>query len=412
MTRIDYSQLIKEQVAPSLRLLEDKGEAICMHSLLKKLFFLSSFEAKEKPSDFSEHINLWSLDPLNKAFIHYCSILSVKYLWTADFPICSNRLKSIGLIQGLLYESLMYRQIESLGIDDKYNAEALHAKVSPLVRKVLEYLQQYLLANSRYIKKVYKASPFSYSEFVTDVLQSLHTTHDVTCNLAVGEFYSALFSIAKKLKSRSVGHFVNVISLCGTYPQSDFFLPLEDWIDSAVLEDIKLVNSLLKNSGETKSNQATIAVMYKTLETINSLCTVRLSETIVKYKKPSRAAVVSAANAKIFAEPNPEVSFQKRIAVTVGVAPSAVSPLDPDVQVRDNTELVIVRTAVDLENMPGAPSEQSAIPLQSPDGQGGGSKTDHNVHAIFQSVSRSKERSVKTGPLDILDAASVARRFR
>ena len=135
----------------------------------------------------------------------------------------------------------------------------------------------------------------------------------------------------------------------------------------------------------------------------------KLSKT---YAQSSVFVATNFANAKIFAEPNPEVSFQNRIAVTVGVAPSAVSPLDPDVQVRDNTELVIVRTAVDLENMPGAPSEQSAIPLQSPDGQGGGSKTDHNVHAIFKSVSRSKERSVKTGPLDILDAASVARRFR
>jgi hypothetical protein len=104
-------------------------------------------------------------------------------------------------------------------------------------------------------------------------------------------------------------------------------------------------------------------------------------------------AVVAAANAKIFAELNPEVSFQKHIAFTVGVAPSAVSPFDPDVQVRDNTELVIVRTAVARENMPGAPSEQSATLLQSPGGQGGSAKADHNVHALFQSVSRSEKQN-------------------
>ena len=207
----------------------------------------------------------------------------------------------------------MYSRISNLGIEDEDNQKALHAKVSPLVRKVLDDLQQYLLTKSAEIKQVYKAGPFLYSELVTDVLQSLHTTQEAIVHSAVGDFSSALSSIAKSLKSRSVGHFLDVIALCCSYPQSDFFLALEDWIDSAVLENIKLINSFLKNSGKTKSHQGTIDFMYKTLETIKSLCTLDLSETRVKYKRRRRSAVVAAANSSkpsLFGAKNKRLPFK------------------------------------------------------------------------------------------------------
>jgi len=344
-TKTDHQQCIKEWLASLEKNFLDGDEPVhcCMRFFVRNLVFVSGLGKGFHPNDFFQHIDMWLLGLRDKRYPYYsCMISSLYSARSPQWLLAMGRLEIVITIKQWLYASDVYYRIEGLEVtkEETSKLEAIHAKVSPLVKQYLEDMQQYLTKNSSAILAKYRGR----SHFHESCIRKAWVEHcpkqyladterrekkkreglesevvDPNIRTILNIVRDAFDTLVFHIKGRCINHLMDVLDLCINYPSGDCLLTPEYWVEPSPLEQVKVIHSLVTEkelyrkhlpNADEESIERCRSVVSDIIRKVQCSAKKRfakeLEKQIASYKK--RESVAARANAsQLGLMANPEV---------------------------------------------------------------------------------------------------------
>jgi|GEM_PF-1221831 len=337
-TNTDHQQCVKEWIASNEErfLRVDEQLRLFIGFFVKNLAFVSGLGRGFHPNNFSEHIDMWCLGLDDDTYFDYsCMIRSLYSTKSVHWSLTTGRMRVVLNVRRLLHAPNLYHRIDALevGKEEVGKSEAIHAKVSPLVKQCLKDMQQYLRENSSDILAKYRGrshfhescirkswiehcpKPYLSDEEQTEKNKRRESEVKDNCEV-VDPNIKTILKIARDafgilvshLKGRCINHLMDVLDLCINYPSGDCLLPSEYWVEPLPLGQVKRIHSLatenvlykeyLPDADEEvieRCRAVVSEIIRKVQCSAKKRCVKELKKQIANYKK--RETIVACANA-------------------------------------------------------------------------------------------------------------------